>query len=172
MESPRTLYGTDILWTGRDEPELRDRAVALGYGGGSAMSFVRVADPWCPAFVDLGNLEGAEAIASEEELGRFAAKRLPHWKLEGYCEYAAVRGAVQRDKLDSLESRYSRYLSLKRLGPGPTRLGYVRGQLLVEYLMAVEGWGFGRLMSDQTDEEEAHRQLLELWAKRHINPES
>ncbi|MEZ5332820.1 MAG: hypothetical protein R2991_12385 [Thermoanaerobaculia bacterium] len=42
-------------------------------------------------------------------------------------------------RLDSLESRYSRYESLEILGPGPTRLGYVRGQLLVEYLSSVEG---------------------------------
>ena len=28
----------DTLWTGRDEPEQRHRAVALCYGGGSAMS--------------------------------------------------------------------------------------------------------------------------------------
>lgn len=108
----------------------------------------------------------------EEELGRFAAKRLPHWKLEGYCEYAAVQVPVRHDELDSLESRYSRYKTLERLGPGPTRLGYVRGQLLVEYLMSVEGWSFNRLMSDQTKKEEAQRQLLDFLTKRHINPKT
>lgn len=64
VAAPRTLFGTDILWTGRDQPQLRDRAVAVGYGGGPAMSFVRVANPWCPAFIDLDNLEGAEEVVS------------------------------------------------------------------------------------------------------------
>lgn len=123
---------------------------------------------------DLAHIVTHEIVHTfvEEELGRFAAKRLPRWKLEGYCEYAGVLDAVRRNELDSLESRYTRYESLERLGPGPTRLGYVRGQLLVEYLMTVEGWSFDRLMSDQTVEEEAHRQLVDFLAKWQFNPES
>ena len=59
---------------------------------------------------DLAHIVTHEIVHTlvEEELGRFAAKRLPRWKLEGYCEYAAVREAVRRDGLDSLESRHSR----------------------------------------------------------------
>jgi len=100
----------------------------------------------------------------EEELGRLAAKRLPDWKREGYCEYAAAQEAIRRDELDSLADRYSRYQALERLGPGPIRLGYVRGQLLVEYLMTVEGWSFDRLMSEQIAEEDALQRLITFLA--------
>ncbi len=97
----------------------------------------------------------------EEELGTFAAKRLPHWKLEGYCEYAAVQEAVRQDTLDSLASRHSRFKALEQIGPGPIRLSYVRSQLLVEYLLTVEGWSFQRLMGDEPGAEAVYRQLVD-----------
>jgi hypothetical protein len=46
LRAPRDLYRTDVLWTGRDDARLRELATALGYGGGTAMSFLRVGTPW------------------------------------------------------------------------------------------------------------------------------
>jgi hypothetical protein len=46
LRAPRELFGTGVLWTGRDDVRLRDLAVSLGYGGGAAMCFLRVGNPW------------------------------------------------------------------------------------------------------------------------------
>jgi len=41
-QAPRVCFGTNLLWTNADEPGLRTEAEALGYKGGSAMSFLRL----------------------------------------------------------------------------------------------------------------------------------
>jgi hypothetical protein len=48
--APRSLFGTDILWTDRDSPGLHAAAERLGwYGGGkSMMSFLRLRDVILP----------------------------------------------------------------------------------------------------------------------------
>lgn len=46
LRAPRELYRTEMLWTGHDDVRLRELAMVLGYGGGTAMSFLRVRDPW------------------------------------------------------------------------------------------------------------------------------
>src|SRR4051794_30712224 len=45
LAAPRQLYGTATLWTTPDMPGLRAAAEALGYGGGTGMSFIRLGHP-------------------------------------------------------------------------------------------------------------------------------
>src|SRR4030042_3037416 len=40
--APRQLFGTTVLWTDPDHRGMRDAAMQLGYGGGNAMSFLRL----------------------------------------------------------------------------------------------------------------------------------
>ena len=40
--APRRLFGTGILWSDVDDRGLRQAAGALGYGGGNAMTFLRL----------------------------------------------------------------------------------------------------------------------------------
>ena len=42
LAAPKQNYGTTVLWTGPDHPILREAAMQLGYGGGTAMSFLRL----------------------------------------------------------------------------------------------------------------------------------
>ena len=44
QQAPRILFGTNLLWTDPDAPGLRAAAEHLGYGGGLAMSFLRLTD--------------------------------------------------------------------------------------------------------------------------------
>jgi hypothetical protein len=47
-QAPRSLFGTNLLWTGPDTPGLRAAAELLGYEGGAAMSFLRLTDVVLP----------------------------------------------------------------------------------------------------------------------------
>lgn len=41
-QAPRSLFGTDLLWTDPDAQGIRAAAEQLGYEGGTAMSFLRL----------------------------------------------------------------------------------------------------------------------------------
>jgi len=41
-ESPRKCYGSNLLWTNRSYPGVRDAAESLGYRGGTGMAFLRL----------------------------------------------------------------------------------------------------------------------------------
>lgn len=47
-QAPRSLFGTNLLWTDPDAPGLRTAAEQLGYEGGTSMSFLRLADVVMP----------------------------------------------------------------------------------------------------------------------------
>ena len=42
MGAPRHIFNTDVLWVNPDCPGLREHAEDLDYGGGNAMSFLRL----------------------------------------------------------------------------------------------------------------------------------
>ena len=44
----RQLFGTSLLWADPDNPGMRTAAEQLGYGGGNAMSFLRLCNPGFP----------------------------------------------------------------------------------------------------------------------------
>lgn len=95
----------------------------------------------------------------ERALGFSRARALPHWKREGYPEYAAVAAALAADRGDDLSRRYRRFLRLRQEGPGPVRTHYARSQLLVEYVMTKKGWSFDQLMASEVDEEALFQEL-------------
>ncbi len=79
LAAPRRLYGTEVLWTGRDDPGMRAAAERLGYTGGPAMSFLRLAAPWLAdgaalpeieALADIANRLNIATEAQLEEIGR------------------------------------------------------------------------------------------------------
>jgi hypothetical protein len=74
---PRQLYGTMVLWTNPDAPGLRDAAMNLGYGGGTAMSFLRLVHPVicedCPPLPELGPITTHLNIATGGDLDVLAA---------------------------------------------------------------------------------------------------
>ncbi len=80
-------------------------------------------------------------------LGFFESRRLPHWKREGYAEYASIAAALLADPDDDLRQRLKRFEELRSEDVGAVRMQYLRAQLLVEYLMSVEGLTFDQLMS-------------------------
>jgi len=46
--APRQLFRTSLLWTDPDNPGMRTAAEQLGYGGGTAVSFLRLRNPVFP----------------------------------------------------------------------------------------------------------------------------
>jgi hypothetical protein len=60
--APRTLFGTNVLWTNRDAPGLHAAAERLGwYGGGkSMMSFLRLRNVILP--IQQASVEGLTAV--------------------------------------------------------------------------------------------------------------
>jgi len=74
LPAPRHLYGTDSLWTNPDMDGIRAAAEALGYTGGSAMSFIRLDHPQIlpppgfPPAAGLGPLAGGPSPATPPQI--------------------------------------------------------------------------------------------------------
>jgi len=47
-QSPRNVFGTNLLWTEVDSPGIRTAAVQLGYEGPTSMSFLRLSEVVLP----------------------------------------------------------------------------------------------------------------------------
>jgi hypothetical protein len=76
-QAPRTLFGTNLLWTNPDEPGLREAAEVLGYEGGSSMSFLRLravvfpdGQPPVPGLADIDNRLNVATAAQVAALSR------------------------------------------------------------------------------------------------------
>jgi hypothetical protein len=76
-KAPRTLFGTNLLWTNPDEPGLREAAEVLGYEGGSSMSFLRLravvfpdGQPPVPGLADIDNRLNVATAAQVAALSR------------------------------------------------------------------------------------------------------
>lgn len=75
LAAPRPLYGTTVLWTGRDAPRMRAYAEELGYSGGPAMSFIRLAAPWLADDGALPEIVAMEPIANRLNIATEAQVR-------------------------------------------------------------------------------------------------
>lgn len=62
LAAPRTLYGTNLLWTDIDCPGIREEAERLGYGGGPAASFLRLNRVVFPVGQETSRLENIGAL--------------------------------------------------------------------------------------------------------------
>ena len=85
---------------------------------------------------------------SQNEIGFFKYLKLPLWKREGYAEYGAVTGAIREEGGPGLRERIGVLLDDSYWGgrKDPARV-YYEGELLVEYLIEVEGRTFSQVMS-------------------------
>jgi hypothetical protein len=87
---------------------------------------------------------------SQNEVGFIKYLRLPMWKREGYAEYGAVAGKIREDEGPGLRERIPVLLDDYYWGSGrdPARV-YYESELLVEYLIDIEGRTFEQIMSDE-----------------------
>lgn len=97
-------------------------------------------------------------------LGFSTAVRFPVWKGEGYAEYQANRAALQNDPSSGLRQRLDRYMD-DRLWGG--RRPYVRTllewQMMVQYLVEVEGLDLHDLAEERVTESAARSAMIEWW---------
>jgi hypothetical protein len=116
-------------------------------------------------------LEGswAAAIAHEvahdrmfAELGFRDARRLPAWKSEGYADYSANLAAARSDPNFDLRHRITILLDDSSWqGPtGPVDRRHFGWQLLVDYLVTVEGHTFAELIDPSLTEQHARARMM------------
>jgi hypothetical protein len=97
--------------------------------------------------------------------GYFAARTLPEWKIEGYCEYGVNQFVAPKDIGYSIPERVDIYLDDFQWNPIAEvhRPHYVWG-LMMEYLINVRGLKFAQVMDDSIIDEEIFKELLD-WRK-------
>jgi len=112
---------------------------------------------------------GHQYIADRIGAGRW--RRLPHWKQEGLPEYIANIGDIRADPSLSLASRieilqddalWSRAPAGRR--PGWDRVHY-EAELLVEFLLDVEGQSLEQLISDRVTKDDTYSAMIS-WLKK------
>jgi len=140
-----------------NEPKIR-RVAARNYGG-----------------IRHSRFEGdfAEVIAHEiahfngvKELGFRRAMAVPFWKSEGYAEYQANLAATRADSAYVFTDRIDLLLNDAFWGgdASPAR-GLYEGQVLVEFLAEVKGFGLLDLLDEAVMESWARREMLAWYAE-------
>jgi hypothetical protein len=101
---------------------------------------------------------------SQNEIGFNEYRRLPLWKREGYAEYGAIAGAVRREGGPDLRGRIGVLLDDSYWGGGrdPARV-YYEAELLVEYLIEVEGRTFAQVMSEDVTFDETYGDMMDWY---------
>lgn len=97
--------------------------------------------------------------------GYFAARTLPEWKTEGYCEYGVNQSVAPRESGYSIPERIDIYLDDSRWNPTAEvhRSHYVWG-LMMEYLINIKGLTFEQVMADSVINENVYQELMD-WQK-------
>jgi len=97
--------------------------------------------------------------------GYFAARTLPVWKTEGYCEYGVNQFVAPRESGYSIPERIDIYLDDSQWNPTAEvhRSHYVWG-LMMEYLINVKGLTFEQVMADSVINENVHQEMMD-WHK-------
>jgi hypothetical protein len=97
--------------------------------------------------------------------GYFAARALPEWKTEGYCEYGVNQFVAPRTNGYSIPERIDIYLDDSRWNPTAEvhRPHYVWG-LMMEYLINVRGLNFEQVMADTLTYENIYQEMMD-WRK-------
>ena len=101
----------------------------------------------------------------DDAFGYFAARSLPEWKAEGYCEYGVNQFVAPSDSGYSIPERIDIYLDDSRWNPVAEvhRPHYVWG-LMMEYLINVRGLEFDEVMADGVIKENTYREMMD-WRK-------
>jgi hypothetical protein len=97
--------------------------------------------------------------------GYFAARTLPEWKIEGYCEYGVNQFVAPKDIGYSIPERVDIYLDDSQWNPIAEvhRPHYVWG-LMMEYLINIRGLKFEQVMDDNIIDEDIYKEILD-WRK-------
>lgn len=97
--------------------------------------------------------------------GNFAARGLPEWKTEGYCEYGVNQFVAPRDRGYSISERIDIYLDDSQWNQTAEvhRPHYVWG-LMMEYLINVRGLNFEQVMADRITMENIYPEMMD-WRK-------
>ena len=97
--------------------------------------------------------------------GYFAARNLPEWKIEGYCEYGVNQFVAPRDMGYSIPERIDIYLDDLQWNPVAEvhRPHYLWG-LMMEYLINVRALKFEQVMDDSIINEDIYKEMLD-WRK-------
>lgn len=97
--------------------------------------------------------------------GSFAARTLPEWKTEGYCEHGVNQFVAPRDSGYSIPERIDIYIDDSRwnLTAEAHRPHYVWG-LMLEYLINVRGLNFKQVMADNISNENIYQEMMD-WRK-------
>lgn len=97
--------------------------------------------------------------------GSIAARKLPEWKIEGYCEYGVNQFVAPQDSGYSISERIDIYLNDSKWNPTAEvhRPWYVWG-LMMEYLINVRGLNFEQVMADSITKEDIYQEMMD-WRK-------
>jgi len=97
-----------------------------------------------------------------ETYGTFAARALPEWKTEGYCEYGVNQLVAPMDSGYSIPERLDIYLDDSCWNPTAEvhRPHYVWG-LMMEYLINVRGLNFEQVMADSITKDNIYSEMME-----------
>jgi len=97
--------------------------------------------------------------------GSIAARTLPVWKIEGYCEYGVNQFVAPQDSGYSIPERIDIYLNDSMWNPTAEvhRPWYVWG-LMMEYLINVRGLNFEQVMADSITKKEVFNEMMD-WRK-------
>lgn len=100
-----------------------------------------------------------------DAFGYFAARVVPEWKVEGYCEYGVNHFVAPRDSGYSIPERIDIYHDNSRWNPVAAvhRPHYVWG-LMMEYLINVRGLNFKQVMADSIIYDNIYREMID-WRK-------
>ena len=97
--------------------------------------------------------------------GSIAARALPEWKTEGYCEYGVNQFVAPRDSGYSIPERIDIYLDDSLWNPTAEvhRPHYVWG-LMMEYLVNVRELNFKQVMADSITNVDTYLEMMD-WRK-------
>ena len=100
-----------------------------------------------------------------DAFGYFAARTLPEWKTEGYCEYGVNQFVAPGENGYSIPERIDIFLNDSRWNPVAElhRAHYGWG-LMMEYLINVRGLTFDQVMAEGVIHENIYREMMD-WRK-------
>lgn len=117
---------------------------------------------------DIAHVIAHEVIhdLSQDVIGYLKYYRLPMWKREGYAEYGAVISAIGDDAEAGLGRRIAFFMEDRdwRQGHDFAR-EYYRAELMVEYLIDVEGYAFEDIMADEISFDIAYTRMMAWYEK-------
>ena len=95
--------------------------------------------------------------------GWWSIRKIPNWKLEGYCEYAATFSVEGMDTNKHYEKLMQNYLYGEMDQVASGRILYIRASLITWYCMEIEGMPLESFLSDNRPEAMMFQKSQEYW---------